>query len=130
LEAEEGMVFRPGRAILAQAGQHLRLGQRGGELVAMLSHTPAHRLHRPAVDELFLSGAAVLGAGVLGVLLTGMGNDGLEGGRAIAAVGGALLGESQQTCVVYGMSRCIIEAGIGAVAVPLDRMAEMIMNYV
>jgi two-component system chemotaxis response regulator CheB len=59
-----------------------------------------------------------------------MGNDGLEGAQAIAAAGGALLGESQQTCIVYGMSRCIIEAGLGAVAVPLDKMAEMIVNHV
>lgn len=130
LEAEEGMEFLPGRAILARAGQHLKLSRQGGRLVAAFDHLPIHRLHRPAVDELFLSGASVVGAGVLGVVLTGMGNDGLEGARAIAAAGGALLGEAQQSCIVYGMSRCIIEAGIGAAAVPLDQIAETIVNHV
>ena len=130
LEAEEGMAFLPGRAILARAGEHLKLAYKGSELVAVLSHTPLHRLHRPAVDELFLSGAALVGAGVLGVILTGMGNDGLEGSRAIAEAGGALLGEAQQTCIVYGMSRCIIEGGLGATAVPLDQLAETIETYV
>jgi two-component system chemotaxis response regulator CheB len=130
LEAEDGMEFLPGRAILARAGHHLKLAQKGGRLVAALDHQPAHRLHRPAVDELFLSGAAAVGAGVLGVVLTGMGNDGLEGAQAIAAAGGLLIGEAQESCIVYGMSRCIIEAGIGAAAVRLDQMAEMIVNHV
>lgn len=129
LEAEEGMQLVPGRAILARAGQHLKLRARGTELFAGLADAPMHRLHRPAVDELFLSGAAACGGGVLGVVLTGMGNDGLEGAQAIAAAGGTLFAEAQQTCIVYGMSRCVLEAGIGALSVPLDQMAEMITSH-
>ncbi|MFO0579931.1 MAG: chemotaxis-specific protein-glutamate methyltransferase CheB [Polyangia bacterium] len=130
LEAEEGMELVPGRAVLARAGHHLKVVNRSGKLVSALDYAPTHRLHRPAVDELFLSGAAAVGAGVLGVVLTGMGSDGLEGAQAIAAAGGSLLGEAQQSCIVYGMSRCVIEAGIGAVPVLLDQMAEAIMNHV
>lgn len=130
VEAEEGMEFLPGRVILARAGHHLKIEKQGGRYVCALKYMPATRLHRPAVDELFLSGAEVAGAAVLGVVLTGMGNDGLEGARAIAAAGGALFGEAQQTCIVYGMSRCVIEADIGAVAVPLDEMAARIVNHV
>lgn len=130
VEADDNVVFRPGLAVVARAGQHLKLVQRGGALVAALDYTPTHHPHRPAVDELFLSGAAQLGAGVLGVVLTGMGNDGLLGSRAIAAAGGVLLGEAQKSCIVYGMSRCLLEAGLGAIAVPLDEMAKMIESYV
>ena len=130
VEADDNVVFRPGLAVVARAGQHLKLAQRGGALVAALDYTPTHHLHRPAVDELFLSGAALVGAGVLGVVLTGMGSDGLVGARAIAAAGGILLGEAQQTCIVYGMSRCLLEAGIGAISVPLDEMAKAIESHV
>lgn len=130
VEADDNVVFRPGLAVVARAGQHLKLAQRGGALVAALDYAPTHHLHRPAVDELFLSGAAQLGAGVLGVVLTGMGSDGLLGARAIATAGGVLLGEAQQSCIVYGMSRCLLEAGIGAISVPLDQMAKMIESHV
>jgi len=130
VEADDNVVFRPGLAVVARAGQHLKLAQRGGALVAALDYTPTHHLHRPAVDELFLSGAALVGAGVLGVVLTGMGSDGLVGARAIAAAGGILLGEAQQTCIVYGMSRCLLEAGIGAISVPLEEMAKVIESHV
>ena len=84
----------------------------------------------PSVDELFSSGVAAVGAGALGVVLTGMGDDGLSGARAIAAANGALLSEAQSTCVVYGMPRAVYEAGVGAIAVPLDRMAEEIAQRV
>ena len=59
-----------------------------------------------------------------------MGSDGLVGARAIAAAGGILLGEAQQTCIVYGMSRCLLEAGIGAISVPLEEMAKVIESHV
>jgi two-component system, chemotaxis family, protein-glutamate methylesterase/glutaminase len=67
-----------------------------------------------------------VGAGALGVVLTGMGDDGLEGARAIAAAGGSLLTEAASTCVVYGMPRSVFDAGLGAEAVPLDQMAREI----
>jgi two-component system chemotaxis response regulator CheB len=84
----------------------------------------------PSVNELFESAAAVVGQTTLGVILTGMGDDGLLGSQAIASVGGALLTESESSCVVYGMPRCVHEAGIGAVAAPLDRMAGEIAKRV
>lgn len=129
-EAEPGMVFRPGLAILARAGMHLRVQRDGDRLVAQLTALPAHRPHCPAVDELFLSGAAAVGANAIGVVLTGMGDDGLEGAGAIAGAGGTLLAEAQSSCIVYGMSRCVLEAGFGALAVPLERMGEEILHHV
>ncbi|HEX4423032.1 MAG TPA: chemotaxis-specific protein-glutamate methyltransferase CheB [Kofleriaceae bacterium] len=129
LEAEDGLALRPGRAILAQAGMHLRVARVHGQLVAQLTTSPG-RQFMPSVDELFESAAAVVGQTTLGVILTGMGDDGLLGSQAIASVGGALLTESESSCVVYGMPRCVHEAGIGAVAAPLDRMAGEIAKRV
>lgn len=125
LEAADGLELRPGRAVLARGGQHLRTEWFGGQLVCRLAVTPAQPF-TPSVDELFRSGATALGRRALGVVLTGMGDDGLAGARAIAGAGGALLTESAASCVVYGMPRCVQEAGLGAISIPLESMAEEI----
>jgi len=125
LEAADGMELMPGRAVLARGGVHLRIDRVGTRLVARLATAPP-REFTPSVDELFLSGAAAAGDRVLGVVLTGMGDDGLVGAREIARAGGALLTESAATSVVYGMPRCVFEAGLGAQEAPLDSMAQEI----
>lgn len=122
VEASDGLELRPGLVALARGGLHLRIERTGGQLVARLSPLPI-RTFVPSVDELFASGAAAAAAGALGVVLTGMGDDGLAGARAIAAAGGSLLTEAEASCVVYGMPRCVFEAGLGADSVPLDQMA-------
>jgi two-component system, chemotaxis family, protein-glutamate methylesterase/glutaminase len=127
VEAHDGLVLTPGLAVLARGGSHLHIEGEGAVLRARLTTLPAQPF-TPSVDELFRTGAAAVGAGALGVVLTGMGDDGLEGSRAIAAAGGSLLTEAASTCVVYGMPRCVFDAGLGAVAVPLDQMAQEIAN--
>ena len=77
---------------------------------------------------LFHSAADVFGARVLGVVMTGMGSDGREGAAWIKARGGSILTESEETCVVYGMPRSVVEAGVSDAAVPLDRLARAIME--
>jgi len=129
VEAEDGLVLRPGLVVLARGGMHLRIERDGLVLRARLGVLPISPF-TPSVDELFTSGAAAVGAGALGVVLTGMGDDGLAGSRAIAAAGGALLTESASTCVVYGMPRCVAEAGLGSMSVTLDSMAGEIASRV
>ena len=125
IEAEEGLELLPGQAVLARGGMHLQIERIGARLVARLGTTPAHQF-TPSVDELFATGTAAVGKGALGVVLTGMGDDGLAGARLIAEAGGALLTESAASCVVYGMPRCVYEAGLGAIEVSLELMAEEI----
>lgn len=129
VEAEDGMVLRPGLAMLARGGMHLRVERAGGTLVARLGMLPL-RAFTPSVDELFLSAAEVVGARTLGIVLTGMGDDGLVGSQAISAAGGSLMTESSASCVVYGMPRCVDEAGLGAASYPLDDMAREIKKRV
>jgi two-component system, chemotaxis family, protein-glutamate methylesterase/glutaminase len=129
LEAFDGIELKAGRAVLAQAGKHLKVERRGDRFVGRLDASPP-RPHIPAVDELFLSGVAAAGAATLGVILTGMGDDGLEGARAIAAARGSLLTESPRTSVVYGMPRSVFEAGLGARSADLERIPSEIMNHV
>jgi two-component system chemotaxis response regulator CheB len=129
VEAQHGMELRPGCVLLAPGGQHLRIERDGRVLRAQLGVLPAQQF-TPSVDELFSSGAAAAGAGVLGVVLTGMGDDGLIGAHAIAAAGGGLLTEAASTCVIYGMPRCVDAAGLGATSIPLDAMAAEIARRV
>ncbi len=129
LEAFDGLVFQPGVVVLARGGSHLRVVRHDTRLVAEVSTNPP-RPFAPSVDELFLSAADAVGSGTLGIVLTGMGDDGLEGARAIAARGGSLITESPASCVVYGMPRVVDEAGIGALSVSLDTIAAEITRRV
>ncbi len=128
-EAQEGDVFRPGLALLAPAGYHLSCSRRAdGAVVARLGLRPLDTAHRPAIDVLFRSAADVYGERALGVVLTGMGSDGTQGAAWIKAQGGRVFTEAEETCVVYGMPRSVVEAGLSDRAVPLDRMAEAIIG--
>jgi two-component system, chemotaxis family, protein-glutamate methylesterase/glutaminase len=121
-EAQDGLVLRPGLAVIAQGGKHLRLLESGGVISAQLGSEPSTTPHRPAVDMLFESAALSLGRRVLGVVLTGMGDDGLLGSRAIVAAGGQVVTESEASCVVYGMPRVVQEAGLSVAQAPLEQL--------
>jgi two-component system, chemotaxis family, protein-glutamate methylesterase/glutaminase len=127
-EAQEGDIFRPGLALLAPAGYHLSCDRQEGAVKARLSLRPLDTAHRPAADVLFRSAADVYGDRTLAVVLTGMGSDGTQGAAWIKAQGGRVFTEAEETCVVYGMPRSVVEAGLSDRVVPLDRMAEAILG--
>ena len=129
VEATEGLELVPGMVALARGGSHLRIVGHGGVLRAEISQTPI-RPFAPSVDELFLSGAKAAGDRALALVLTGMGDDGLEGARAVTAAGGCVVTEAAGSCVVYGMPRAVQEAGLGAVSAPLDEIASEIARRV
>lgn len=112
VEAHDGVVLTPGLAVLAKGGRHLRLERRGTQVVGRVELEPAASLYHPSVDVLLGSAAAVYGRGVLAAVLTGMGDDGLIGARAISAAGGRVVTEAESSCVVYGMPRVVKEAGL------------------
>ncbi len=126
-EAAEGDVLRPGVVWIAAAGRHLMLRRAAdGEVVAQLTMQPLEKLHRPSADVLFRSAAEVYGGRVLGVVMTGMGDDGKEGAAWVKAQGGTILTEAEKSCVIYGMPRSVVEAGLSDEAVSLDGMAQAI----
>jgi two-component system, chemotaxis family, protein-glutamate methylesterase/glutaminase len=127
VEAYEGVEMQRGRAVVARAGQHLRV-ERGVPPVGRLTMQPYDKVHRPSVDVLFSSAAAAFGDRCVGVVMTGMGDDGLEGARALRAAGSVILSEAQSSCVVYGMPRCVEAAGLSTAVVPLDGMARAIRD--
>jgi len=127
-EAAEGLVMRPGLAVVARGGVHLRLDRRGADVVARLDAEPLGATHRPSVDVLFASAAAAYGGQLLALVLTGMGTDGLAGARLVREAGGTVLAESPASAVVYGMPRAVWEAGIAVEQHSIDTMAAAVLR--
>lgn len=131
VEAQADEEVRPGMVFIAPAGQHLSFIRTSEHrVVTQLSTFPADTLHRPAVDVLFQSAAQVYGDRVLGIVMTGMGSDGQQGAAWIKAQGGTIYTEAEATCVVYGMPRSVVEAGLSDQTVPLHQMADAILQAV
>lgn len=129
IECQGGEEMKSGVAYLAPAGRHLTLRRdEQGVVRAQLDLRPLDTPHRPSVDVLFHSAAEVYGDRVLGVVMTGMGADGREGAAWIKAKGGSVLTEAEETCVVYGMPRSVVEAGLSDQSVSLDDMPQAIMD--
>jgi two-component system, chemotaxis family, protein-glutamate methylesterase/glutaminase len=127
-EAVDGEPVAPGQVLIAPAGLHMKLLKRGGRPRVSLDEEPRAALHRPSADVLMASVARHYGARTLGVILTGMGADGVLGLQAIRAAGGRTLAESEESCVVYGMPKAAIEAGVVDRALPLEEIAEEIVG--
>jgi two-component system chemotaxis response regulator CheB len=131
VEADEGIALRSGSVFLAPAGRHLTLRRNPeGTVITHLDVRPLDMPHRPSVDVLFQSAADIYAGRVLGVVMTGMGSDGREGAAWIKAKGGTILTEAEESCVVYGMPRSVVEAGLSDRSVELGGMADAILERV
>jgi two-component system chemotaxis response regulator CheB len=128
-EASTGMQLRPGLAVLARGGQHLTVHRHEQQLIAQIGDRPPS-LYYPSVDLLFESAAHVAGSRTLALVLTGMGDDGCKGAAAIRRAGGSVLTEAESSCVVYGMPRCVVEAGLSSQSAPLEQLAQLISAYI
>ncbi len=129
-EAQDGEPVTPGQVLIAPAGIHMKLRRRGERVKVWLDEEPQTALHRPSADILMTSAAKIFGARALGVVLTGMGADGVIGLRAIRDAGGRVFAESEETSVIYGMPKAAVEAGLVERSVPLYRMADEILAAV
>jgi two-component system chemotaxis response regulator CheB len=127
-EAEPGDRLKAGCAFIAPGGKHLLLKQMVSRVDLEISTEPASALYKPSANVLITSAADAVGRRALGVILTGMGNDGMEGVRALKQKGGRALAQSDATCVVYGMPKAIVDAGLSDEIVDIDDMAQAIMN--
>jgi two-component system chemotaxis response regulator CheB len=128
-EATDGQPIEPGRVLIAPATWHMTIFRRTAKQYAVrLSKEPADTAHVPCVDVMMLSAADVVGSNVTGVILSGMGNDGAEGMKAISAKGGYTIGQDEATCAVYGMPRACAELGILDRIGPLESIADEIVH--
>jgi two-component system chemotaxis response regulator CheB len=126
-EAEEGEIAVAGTAYIAPGGFHMTLEKSGTKTIIHLNTEPPENSCRPAVDVLFRAAAEVYGGGVLAVMLTGMGYDGLKGSQVIAAKGGQIIAQDEATSVVWGMPGAVVQAGLANAVLPIEKMSEEIV---
>lgn len=119
-EAQDGMVLRAGLVVIARAGQQVGLHRTSSGVEIVLRQDENNSLHVPSVDVMTAAVAEAFGNGSLGVILTGMGQDGVIGLRRLKAAGGYVVGQDEATCVVYGMPRAAAIAGLVDRVAPLD----------
>ena len=130
-EAEEGDILRQGTVLLAPAGRHLTFRRDASGIVrSHLDVRPIDTQHRPSVDVLFRAAADVYEDAVVGVVMTGMGSDGLLGAAHIKGCGGRIVTEAESSCVVYGMPRAVDEALISDASVPLEDLPATIHRLI
>jgi two-component system chemotaxis response regulator CheB len=126
--AEDGMELIPDRILLAPGDAHLTLDPSPNGAVVRLTRGRSTSGCMPSVDPMFASVGAIFGTRALGVVLTGMGRDGVEGAARLVACGGSILAQDEASCAVWGMPRAVLEAGLAAAALPPDKIARRIVS--
>jgi len=121
-EARDGAPIEPGRCYVAPGGWHMTVARDGALSVIRLNQDPPENFCRPAVDPMLRSAAEVYGAGVLAVILTGMGADGAAGCEAVARAGGRFIVQDEATSVVWGMPGAAAATGLAEAVLPLPEI--------
>jgi two-component system chemotaxis response regulator CheB len=121
-EAVDGEPVKPGRIYLAPGGKHMRVVRSGADVAIALDDGPAVNFCKPAVDPLFTSAIDIWHGHILSVILTGMGSDGMRGGKDIVAAGGSVIAQDEASSVVWGMPGAAAHAGICAAILPLNQI--------
>ncbi len=127
-EAVHGEVVKPGRIYLAPGGRHMKVVRNGADAAIALDDGPPVNFCKPAVDPLFTSAIDVWHGNMLAVILTGMGSDGMRGGKDIVAAGGSVIAQDEATSVVWGMPGAAAQAGICAAILPLNQIGPKVVQ--
>jgi two-component system chemotaxis response regulator CheB len=128
-EAENGEPIVAGCVYIAPGDRHLKVRKWGANADVKLDNEPTTTLHKPSVDVLMTSVAETYGGASLGVILTGMGSDGANGIALMKQKGAKVIAQNEQTCVVYGMPRAIVERGLADKVSPIEEIASDICSY-
>jgi len=126
--AEDGMRLEADVILVAPGDAHLTVEPGPNGPVVRLTHGRSSSGCMPSVDPMFGSVGAVFGAGALGVVLTGMGRDGVEGASRLVACGGSVVAQDEASCAVWGMPRAVLEAGLACAVLPPDKIARRIAS--
>ena len=129
VEAQGKEKLEPNVVYIAKGGFHLKIKKVGTNYYTEVTKEPAEVLHIPSVDVMVQSVAESFGKDALGVIMTGMGSDGLKGLTSLKKMGGAVIAQDKDSCVVYGMPRAVVEAGIADEVVPLEGIADAITSF-
>jgi two-component system chemotaxis response regulator CheB len=121
--AEDDAEVRPDRILIAPGDAHLTVRTKGSRVRAKLVQGRQPSGCTPSVDPMFASLADVYGPDALGVVLSGMGRDGVEGAAAMVAAGGTIVAQNEASCAVWGMPRAVVDAGLASAILPPDEIA-------
>ena len=127
-EGVDGEEIKAGHIYLAPGGRHMRVARSGHHPVIALDDGPQINFCKPAVDPLFTSAVEFWQRAILAVVLTGMGSDGAQGGKAIAAAGGNVIAQDEATSVVWGMPGAVANTGVCAAVLPLNQIAPKVVR--
>lgn len=127
-EAVDGETVRAGQVYIAPGGLHMRVARQGTNVVIALDDGPQVNFCKPAVDPMFMSAINVWQSDILAVILTGMGSDGMRGGKEIVAAGGNVIAQDEATSVVWGMPGSAAHAGICSAVLPLNQIAQKVQK--
>lgn len=128
-EAKHGDRVIPGLALIAPGGRHMTLKRNGAQYVVDVSDGPLINRHKPSVDVLFRSVAKIAGANALGIIMTGMGDDGARGIKEMHDAGAKTIAQDEASCVVFGMPMEAIKLGAADFVIPLDQIPAAIVSY-
>lgn len=128
LEAEDGEIVKAGRIYVAPGEYHMVVEAKGTQKILRLNKGEPENFCRPAVDPMLRSVAKAYGGHALVVILTGMGYDGLKGGRVIAEAGGTIVAQNEASSVVWGMPGAVATAGLCSAVLPLNDIAPHVMS--
>mgnify|MGYP001109447996 CR=1 FL=1 len=127
-EAASGDCIIPGRALIAPGGSHMLVKRSGARYLVEIVQGPPVNRHRPSVDVMFRSVARSAGSNALGIIMTGMGDDGARGLKEMRDAGARTLGQDEDSCVVYGMPREAFKLGAVERELPLEHIASAILG--
>lgn len=127
-EAKDGDVIRPGHIYVAPGGKQMLLEKNGISTVLKIIDGPPSLNYKPSVDVAFGSAAQIYQDSVLGVILTGMGADGCKGAQMLKNSGSSIWAQDENTCVIYGMPKAVVEAGIASKVLPIGEIAANIVK--
>jgi two-component system, chemotaxis family, protein-glutamate methylesterase/glutaminase len=127
-EGQDGEEINAGNIYIAPGGKHMKVARRDGVAVIELDDGPLVNFCKPSVDPMFSTAASVWGNWVMGVVLTGMGSDGLRGAQSIVAAGGNVIAQDEETSVIWGMPGQVAQAGVCAAVLPIHDIAPKLVR--
>ncbi len=128
-EAVDGDLVEAGVVLIAPGGRHMTVKRKGGQAHVVVSDQPSDTLYKPCVDVMMNSVAEAYGVATMAVILSGMGSNAILGLRTIKTKGGVVIAQNEQTCVVYGMPRAAVEAGVADHIAPIEEVAAEMTSY-
>jgi two-component system chemotaxis response regulator CheB len=130
-EAEDGELLQRGTVYVAPGGFHITFKKEGlGKVRVILEEEPSNSLYRPSVNIMMSAAANTWGGRTLGIIMTGMGKDGLEGAKVLKSKKGVLIAQDEESSVVWGMPRAVIDAGLTDIVAPLEKISKLINKVI